>query len=562
MKRVSLLLMLACALSFYSCSSDDIFDDNVPAVPEQPNVINRDGKTDGIGYSLKNVTLNPDVVVLNSGNSELLSSEQELSQGIIKVNSNQLINEGAVLYIQSGDYTGLKKAVTVRKTGAQSYELQTEQAQLGELFESGDINLSLDMYEASKAKDEKNGELRAGVYEIDRTYEIINLMEEYQWGDVLKFNPSTKVKANLYMNMSFGKSQLLPSKFTTYFEIVPAMNPLLAFSGSVNQTYEDDIVRFIPGQMIEFIKEQEFDIDIPLNVLGIESIPAKVKIQDINIPTTIEANLANQTDFTFHVNGSFKVGYEMDIDGLNAKVTPIYENNIIAEAPGVSDMQGELLTNTQVVIVPTIYMLDGLYKISGDISFGFKSETYGGGADLPENPGNFASKGVFTSNMTVLVDLLVMKVPVEIFNQDKEIWNMGSFDKKVIYSDLSWKVSSKYSNSILLLSRLYETDFTVKYKYPILGKKVPAELLVSYEVYQDNNKTKIQTVTNEVIVPADVTADSFTFKLNIPFKSKLFSYQTKSYLKNIVIKDRNGYVYEGIYNTAKGINENSFEIKR
>lgn len=560
MKRISFLLMLTCSLSFFSCSSDDDFDSNEPVVPGgNTDVINQNGNADGVSYSLKNVVLNPEAIVLNNENAELQSSQQELTDGIIKLATALSFNEGDLVYIRIGDYTALKKVSTVKKTGADTYELQTTQAQLGELFHGGEIDLSVDMYEASKALDQKNPGLRASVPEIDKMYDF-NFMEEYQWGNNFKFNPSTNLKVGLSMKMSFKEKQALPNQITTYFEIRPTMNPLFSFAGSINGTYDEDIVRFIPEQLIDFLKKQEFDIEIPINVLGITSIPAKVKIDNISIPTNIEANIAKATDLTFGVNGSFKIGYTLDINGINARVTPIYENYITSTAPSTSELQGELITESEVIITPMIYMLDGLYKISGDISFGFKTET-NSNVSLTEKP-SFASKGIFTSNMTVLVDLLVMKLPVEIFNAEKEIWNIGSFDKQVVYSDLSWKVSSKYSTNVLLLSRMYETDFSVNYKYPIMGKKVPNELLISYEVYQDNNKTKIQTVTDRAITPANVTANSFAFKLDIPYKSKLLSYQTKSYLKNIVIKDRNGYVYNGIFNTAKGVNENSFEIKR
>lgn len=559
MKKILFLSMAASLLLFFSCSSEQYTGDE-PETPQSPNAVNGNGNADGVAYSLRNLTLNPDVVVLNSNNATLVSSEQELADGIVKVNSAASINAGDVLYIRTGEYTSLKKVSSIKKNGSQTYELQTVQAHLGELFQGGEITLSVDMYEAAKAFDAKNPGLRSTAPAIDKMYDF-NLMEEYQWGEAFKFNPSTNLKVGLYMSMSFGKSQILPSQMTTYFEIRPTMNPLFSFAGSVNETYSDDIVRFIPEQLIDFLKQQEFDIDIPINVLGIESIPAKVKIKDINIPTTIEANLAKATDLTFGVNGSYKMGYTLDINGLNAKFTPIYENSIGTKAPSASQLQGELLTNTEVIIVPDISMLDGLYKITGDIVFGFKSET-NSNVNTAQATSNFGSKGVFSSRMTVLVDLLIMKLPVEIFNSDEELWNIGTFNKQLTFSDLSWKVSSKYTSNILLVSRMYETDFSVSYKYSIPGKKIPGELFISYDVYQDNNSTKIQTVTDQSITPENVTSDSFTFKLNIPYKNKIISYQTKSYLKNIVIRDHNGYVYEGIYNTSKGINENSFAIQR
>jgi hypothetical protein len=41
----------------------------------------------------------------------------------------------------------------------------------------------------------------------------------------------------------------------------------------------------------------------------------------------------------------------------------------------------------------------------------------------------------------------------------------------------------------------------------------------------------------------------------------MLSFQTTSYLKNIVIRDRNGYEFSGILNSKSEI-ENSFTIKR
>lgn len=544
-----------CALLLFSCS-EDLYDEGGDSGQKNSGLINRSGQIDGVKYSLSNVSVNSDVIVVNSQNAELVSTADELSAGNVKINSQLSFTEGDLVYIRIGDYTALKRVVTV-KSGNGISELQTEQAQLGELFESGDINLSVDFYEVNKLRN-NNSQVRSSGF--DKIYEVINIDDEYDWGNSLKYSPSTNVKMALYMNMAFNRSQLLPSEFTTYFEIQPAVNPYLSFAGSVNHAYTDDLIRFVPSELIDWLKQQEFDIEIPINVLGIETLPAKIKIADINIPTTIEANLSKESNLTFGVNGSFKVGYSLDINRLNVKVNPIYENNIVAEAPSDINLNGELLTNSEIVITPNISFLNDLYKISGDIVFGVKTET-NGSASIPGDA-SFASKGLFTSRMTVLVDLLITKVPIDIFNNEQELWNVGSFEKQVVYSDLSWKVTSKYSANLLLLSRMYETDFSVKYKYPVLGKKVPNELLITYEVYQENGSSRIVKETDLVVIPANVTNDSFTFKLNIPYRSKLLSYQTKSYLKNIVIKDRNGYVYEGIFNTTKNVNENSFEIKR
>jgi hypothetical protein len=552
--KVPFLLLSSLALTFFSCSKEIPVDGTTePEVIEtQPsNIVNASGQTAGVTYSLNDLVLNPEVIVLNDANSRLRSSAEELAAGIVRIDTILDLFEGNVLYIRSGDYTGLRKITAVVQDLSGEYLLETSPAHLGELFEGGEINLSLDLLEWTRA-----------AYGIDKSYEIIDVQQEYQLGG-LTYNPSTNVRLALDMQMEFKKWQLLPARLSTVFEITPTLNPYILSTGAINQKLNPDIAELLPPELIEFLERQSFEIDIPINALGIESLPATVRIDDIKMPTSIEANLSGKTDFSFGVGGSWKAGYTIDIAGLKATVKPIYENSIVTVAPDpTGELPGELMTNREIIITPSISVLGDLYKMSGDIVFGFKTES-AGSASLRSGESGFASKGVFTSRMTVLVDLILTKLPVDIFNKDTELWNVGSLEKKVVYSDLSWKVTSKYStNLLLLLSRVYQTDFTLNYAYPIQGKKIPDELLISYEVYQDNGTTRIQSVKDQVVVPTGVTNDSFGFSLGIPYKSKLFSYQTTSYLKNIVIRDRNGYVYEGVYNSAKGDNENSFAIQR
>jgi hypothetical protein len=544
-------MLSAVALAFSSCSKEEPLRPDAPIATQPSNVVSDSGKTDGVAYSLNNLVLNPEVIVLNSDNSTLQSSADELARGVIRVSTDLPVHEESVLYIRSGEYTGLRKVSSISRSTSGEYLLETTPAQLGELFEGGELELSLDLQDVTRA-----------VYGFDRNCEIIDIQDEYRWDD-LTYNPATNVKLALNMQMEFKKLQLLPCRFSTWFEITPTLSPYLSTTGALNQAYGKDVSELLPVELVEFLENQEFDFDIPIGVLGIESIPAKLRIDDIKIPTHIETNLSTKTNFAFNVSGSYKVGYEINISGLKATTKPIYENNITAEVPDMAaNMPGELLTNAEVVITPNISVLDDLYSVSGDIVFGFRTET-AGNASLQREATNFASKGVFTSRMNLLVDLILEKVPVNIFSDEKELWNTGSFDKTVEYSNLSWKVSSKSSSNLLLLSKMYETDFTLNYSYHIQGKKIPDELLISYEVYQDNNKTRIQSVTDLVIVPTNVTEDSFKFKLDIPYKDKLLmlSFQTTSYLKNIVIRDRNGYEFSGILN-SKGEIENSFTIKR
>jgi hypothetical protein len=300
-----------------------------------------------------------------------------------------------------------------------------------------------------------------------------------------------------------------------------------------------------------------------------------LKVKDIKIPIKIEANISNESTFAYSLNGSYKIGYKIDITGLKSKVTPIYENNVVAANPSTSETYGELLTDSKIIITPDISILDGAYTVDGDLTLGNKTTTYGHVAFPGQTP-VFGSKGLNTTNLTAYVDLILLKVPVEVINTETVVWNVGTIVKSVVYSDLKYTLGSYKDNTNILswgiINRAYNTEFALNYKYPVIGKKIPSELIISYDVYEDNGSTKIVSVKDQVIYPSDITANSFKFRQDIPFRGKTTikiippsittTYQTKVYIKNIVIKDRNDYVYEGIYNSTKSLVENNWEIKK
>jgi len=572
MKKIYFFSMVILSLLMMSCNQDSYTDDLglEGDLPQQSGgTINKSGAVDGLTYTLQNISVNPDLLILKDDEVSFTGTDGELKQGIIQITSipvdlAQKLVTGTVMYIRKGDYTAIRKIETVTADLAGGYRLETSQAQLGEAFEGGSIDLSVNLYEKSIVEEVNSPRLKSARYGVDYIHELINITNTYNWGG-FQYNPSTNVKMLLNMGLSFKKGQMLPSRLSTVFEMQLNINPSLDFTGSYNNKYQDDLVKYVPRQMIDFLKAQEFKIDIPINALGIESLPATLTIKDINIPTEIEANLSKESSFNYAMNGSFKVGYAIDVKGLKATYTPIYENTIVTKNPSALSLNGELLTKSEIVIVPNIALLDNAYNVSGDIKFGVET-TSNGNIVLPGKTPVFGSKGVFTSGMNVLVDLILIKVPINIFNSQTELWNIGTIDKTITYYDLAWNVTSQNTTNILAGTRLYTTDFTLNYKYPILGKHIPEKLYISYEVYQQDGKSRLLTIKDAIIEPANVTANSFTFKFNIPYKKEggIFStkYQTKSFIKNIVIKDDKGYVYEGIFNTSKNIIENSFEINR
>lgn len=553
MKQLLFFIALWCCTFAFSSCNQDSFDEQVS--PESSQLINKSGKVDGLSYALNQVAINPDVVSLSAENSSLLSSPEELEKGILKVQSAHDFQVQELLYISMNNYTSFKRVESVSLIEEGVYQMNTTPAQLGELFQKGDISLSLDLYEASKAQLSS----KAG-FEFDKVYEILNLNEEYVLADNVSYNPGIKLNMGLYLNIAFDKAQSLPSSVTTYFEILPNINPLFTFAGSLNKEFNRDLIEFVPSQLIELLKQQEFKIDLPINAYGIATLPATIKMEDIKLPTHIKASSSSDLHWNYNISGACKIGYHIEIDGFHATPAPIYENSLTIVSPSPANWSGELLTKADVVITPKITVLDDFYNISGDIAFGVATETIAE-TTIDKTPA-FASKGIFTSKMSVLVDLLFAQVPVEIINEEKELWNIGELEKTLTYSDLSWQVSSKYTPDIMTLSRLYETDFTVHYKYSTAGKKIPNKLLVSYDVYQDNGTTKILSQIDLPIETTKVTDNSFSFKLNIPFRSRLFGCQGTSYLKNLVINDQSGYANEGILSSQTGTVENEFVINR
>lgn len=570
MRKFYLLLGIITSLLFLSCS-DDSYIDELPESSQQTTppgqTITKRGTIEGLSYSLDNVLINPALVVLNEDN--VIFENDNISDGIIKITPVQKdiiekIEPEAILYVNHKSAAAIRKVINIIDNGDNSFSITTEQAHLGEALEGGDITLSLDLAERSRVLKDRSPRLKSSQYGLNYIHEILDIDGTYNWGG-FEYNPATNVKMLLNIGLSFKKGQILPSQFSTVFEIQLNVNPSLTFAGSYNNVYGDDLVKYLPQQLIEFLKAQEFDIDIPINVLGIESLPAKLSIKDINIPTEIDANLSKESNFSYTVNGSFKVGYIMNIKGFKATHTPIYENNITTTNPSTLSLNGELLTKSEIVITPNISFLNDAYNVSGDIKFGVETVS-NGHIQLPGKQPVFGSKGVFTSGMNVIVDLILVKVPIQIFNSEQELWNEGVIDKTITYSNLKWNVTSQNTTNVLAGTRLYTTDFILNYKYPILGKRIPEKLYISYDVYQNNGTTRLVSVKDAIITPANVTDNQFAFKVNIPYKKDggIFStkYQTTSFIKNIVIKDDKGYVYEGILNSSTGIVENSFEIKR
>ncbi|MDR3142053.1 MAG: hypothetical protein LBU37_10060 [Tannerellaceae bacterium] len=598
--KMHYLAVIIAVLSFSACEQEFIEPEggtqNEQDCRPVVSVENKNGESDGVGYAVHGVSMVSDVISLTEKDVTFNSTAEEISAGLLNLSevSAELgvsLKKDNILYIRLGEYTGLKKIIDVETAGEGVYRLETARAQLGEVFRGGTIDVSVDLLKASVAREESR--LRSG-----KTYscEILNLQDEYDLGNGFKYNPATDINMTYTFRMAFSRTQVLPAEITNVFEVQLAVNPALSFAGSFNSISSYELSEYIPQALLDYLKAQSFDFKIPINTLGIDSLAATLKIKDIKMPLNIEANLSNQSLLSYGLNGNYRTGYTVAIKGTKPTVTPIYENNLVATNPSISDTYGELLTSAKIDITPDISVLDGAYSVDGTLSFENKTSTYGN-ISLPGKEPAFGSKSVNLIKLMANIDLILLKIPVTVINTEEELWNIGTIVKSVVYSDLKYSLPSSYTDDYGILGSIIQagsfkrtykdTEFALNYKYPILGKKIPDELIISYDIYAENGTTQLTSVKDAVIRPSDITAKSFKFKQDVLFSGEttyekigeekkkigfititvpIYGYVTrcesKCYLKNIVIKDSNGYVYEGIFNTAKNVVENSIELIR
>lgn len=563
MKKINFFTYLMAAVFFIaSCSEDKPYEENSES-PESSSLINKKGEIDGLSYSLKDVEVNPEVIMVNEENASLVSMKGDSITCTITLASvshelSKSLLIGNVLYICTDTYAGIHKIEKVQ-VERDSYILETSQAQLGEVFQGGTMDLSLDLGKASRALAQKKQDSR-GALSQDYFSEILDINDTYNCGG-FDYSPTVNVKMNLSSKIDFSRKQLLPSQVSVIFELQTVNNYLLNFAGPASQDYNKNTMDYLSKDLLNSIKSQEFDINIPIYMFGIRYVPAKFKITDVRIPTEIRANIFRESNFECGMSGGFKMGYIMDITGFKGRFTPVSENNLSVLFQGIPNLHGELYTQSDIIITPKISILWNAFSISSDITFGMKTESNG---DIEVAPGItlYGSKGTFISKMDFLLNLVIAKFPIQGSSNEVPLWDLGTVDKTVTYANLMSNVTSKYTTNVFARTRSYETYFQLYYNYLIPGKKIPDVLYISYDVYDVNLKSKLESVIDKTIFPANVTANSFTFHFPIPFKKDGIKYQTTSYLKNIVIRDRYGYTYQGIYDSVNNTVQNSVAIYR
>lgn len=544
MKKILLYLSLSLALILSSCS-DETQNEVTTNGPTQSGLINKSAQVDGVSYTMKDIAVNSQLIALNTSNSTFI----EAQESSIKVevpsseNSSKLV-VGNILYLQTGEATYLKTITDVKAENS-VYTISTEDAGLGDLFEGGSLELSVDVEEAENVLKRNNAKLKSAGFENGLTFDILNAIEEFK-ADGFAMGPNTSVKAFFNVKVGFaGKFIKTPNEVVVTYELQTAFNPYLTFSKSLNKDYQTDLIDLVPENLTDLLKSIEIEVDLPLGDLG--TLPAKISIADIKFPVNVNANLSKEADLKFNANGTFKVGYAYYRNVAGKKSHQIYENTmIVTENPDLK-LHGEVLSDAKIIITPNISLIDAsLLKVSSDIIFGMSTETSGGIETLTQKYIG-GSKGTFYSEGKISVSTLGLTLfTTELFKETTELWNVGSFDKTFTLSNLS---IAKPSKTICAL-RSYNYEMTVDYRYPILGKSISNEIEVTYDVYDDSKKL-LSANQKAILTPYNVSDKSFTFNLCIPFKIDALAWSagfTKKtgYIRNIQITDAFGNKATGI----------------
>ena len=530
--------------TLWSCQQEN---DNLSATDNEetsvdPSLINKSAEVDGVHYTFKNVSVNPDLIVLNDENSRLVSAEGSTYK-IELVGTDVSLKEGNTVYLQTEGTTSLFKVNSLQESN-NVYTLETEAAGLGNLFNAGSLELSVDVDQAQEVAVARSATSESTNWQTGVAFDIFNFVKPFE-ADGFTANLNSSLKAYFNVKIAFGsKSSILPNMVEVSYELHPAINPYFTSTKGVNGSYKIDYIDYVPANLLDKLKTFDISVDVPLGDLG--TLPAKVGIDQINLPAEFMVNASEQINLHLNTNGVFKVGY-VYYNNVPGKVSqPIYENSIVATNVDDIRLNGELNSDAQVVIIPRISLVDNdILKVSGQISFGLKTFT-SGGISTSTNEYIGGSIGTFSTKGTISASTLGLNIfSVDLLNQTKDIWNVGSFNKAFSISNVKLAKPSKTQCAL----RSYGFDITVNYQYPIYGKKITNTVDVTYDVY-DDRKALVASNQKATLQPSSVTDSNFTFNLCVPFRINALGFTTgftrnTAYIRNLKITDSFGNVAQG-----------------
>lgn len=549
MRKFKFLAVLLLSSTLWSCQQDD---NDVSNISNQevvdPSLINKSDEIDGVRYSLKNVSVNSELIVLNDKNARLISTKGDTYQ-IEITDSSISLSEGKIIYLQTAGNTYLLKINSLQSAN-NVYTLETEAAGLGNLFESGSLELSVDVDKAQSITTERSTRSGSVALQNGVTFDIFNFVKPFESADFTA-NLNSSLKAYFNIKIGFGSSRIIPNMFEVSYELHPSINPYFTSAKGVNANYQIDFADYVPANIGDALKSIDVSIDIPLGDLG--TLPAKIGIDQVSIPSEFTVNASEQMDLHFNTNGVFKIGY-VHYNNVPGQVShTIYENSILAANVDDIKLNGEMSSNTKIVITPRIALVDNnLIQVGGQLSFGLSTFT-AGGISTATNEYIGGSVGTFESKGTIKAGTLGLNIfNADLLNQSKELWNVGSFNKKFTVSDFTVAKPSKTQCSL----RSYNFDITAGYKYPMYGKKITGTIEVTYDVY-DDRKSVLASGQKVTLQATNVTDSKFTFSLCVPFRVNALGFttgftRTTGYIRNIKITDALGNVADGPAEIALG----------
>ena len=533
MKKKGLLLSFILASFLFSCSNEEqlTVDQNHILTPNS-SVINTSGENAGVSYKVKDLAIDPNIVFLNKSNVSLISSTDELNAGILKlsnVSQNILptLSAGTIAYVNIDKYASVREISSITQEN-DNITLYTAEGSLSDVFPDGSIGFTMDFNPETLASTRGS---------ISKEHDFLNIDEVFDLGDDFKCAFKSNLKMAFDVTLTFKKGQISPTELSIICKATPNFDTQFTGYKSFNKTYEENFRKFIPEQIMDILKNYEIDYNIP--VTSDIELPVKIKLEEIDIPVYIDANLSNETDFKLGLQGSFKTGFTYTANGWNRDIKGVYENNLNATLPDTQSLNGELITDIRLIITPKITVTNDITAI-GQITLGVSSESnnYMSFAEKPV----VGSKGSFITKANVDVNMPILgKIPVTLANETRELWNVGTIKKELLITNITPNVTSKYSE-IFRTVRQYQTDFTVNYKYPIRGKKITSEVEITYEVPTILGGWDKKTRTLEA---KNITENSFKFTVDIPFYWKVISilrgeWRTDSKIRNIIVKDKYG----------------------
>jgi len=290
MKKLTILFLLTI---FLGCSKDDS-SDSIP--DENP-------------YH-QNAEVTENVIVISDENTNLLSSDTDLSNGIYTIEFNDgtpVIKTNDIIVGDEGEGF-LRKVVSVNSNG-NTITLQTSQAKIDDVFNNATIEFTTDITESSKMANGKSKNIK-----VNYLKNGVTIMEnglEYDFSNTTLYD-----EAGLTFQITNGTATFDPNfNFKADYSIFTGLDYLNFETNNANLTIDCDLSLNVSGNtsLPEF-SETLADFDKRLTFL-VAGIPVIVVINTqlvAELNAGIDANVLVTSGFTNNYTLTSGVKYEND----------------------------------------------------------------------------------------------------------------------------------------------------------------------------------------------------------------------------------------------------------